>query len=74
MSLNSLIHTSVSDAKISLEHGLAADPAGTARDALALLEQLQGNRDQTSRRKMLAGILRKAAKRLADDNASVTAS
>ena len=74
MNLNSLISTSVSDAKTSLELLLARDPAGTARDALTLLEQLQGEDGQTSRRKMLAGIVRKACKRLADDDASVTAS
>lgn len=66
MNLNSLISTSVSDAKTSLELLLARDPAGTARDALTLLEQLQGEADQTSRRKMLAGVVRKAAKKLSD--------
>lgn len=66
MNLNSLISTSVSDAKTSLELLLTRDPAGTARDALTLLEQLQGEADQTSRRKMLAGVVRKAAKHLSE--------
>lgn len=64
--INRYLHTSVSDAKISLEqHDLPSDPKGTAATALALLEQLRGNDDQVSRRKMLAGVLRKAAKALA---------
>lgn len=66
MNLNSLISTSVSDAKTSLELRLIKDPVGTARDALTLLEHLQGDSDQTSRRKMLAGVVRKAAKHLSE--------
>jgi hypothetical protein len=65
--INRHLHTSVSDAKCSLEqHALRSDPKGAATTALALLEQLRGNDNQVSRRKMLAGVLRKAAKALAE--------
>ena len=60
------LHTSVSDAKISLEGDLRANPPGAARDALALLEALQVREGQTSRRKVAASALRKASKALAE--------
>jgi len=65
--INRYLHTSVSDAKISLEqHELRSSPQGTATTALELLILLQDNDNQVSRRKMLAGVLRKAAKALAE--------
>lgn len=56
--------TSVDDAKSSLACTLERDPAGTAQQALEALAELQGQEGQTSRRKMLATILRKATKLL----------
>lgn len=64
MSINSLINTSASDAKVSLECGLGSDPIGTARTCIDLLEALQGKEGQASRRKVAAAVLRKAAKAL----------
>lgn len=64
MSINSLINTSASDCKISLEGELSSDPARAARTAIELLEQLQGREGQASRRKVAASVLRKAAKAL----------
>lgn len=66
MSISSLIHTSVSDAKISLEHLLERDPISAADSAVSLLEAIQGVEGQTARRKMAASVLRKAAKQLAE--------
>lgn len=60
------LNTSVSDAKISLEGGLRNDAPSTGRDALALLEALQDREGQTSRRKVAASVLRKAAKTLVE--------
>lgn len=62
--VNSLLHTSVSDAKITLEGMLTSRPHYAATVALTLLNDLQGKEGQASRRKMAAGILRKAAKAL----------
>jgi hypothetical protein len=62
VSLNALISTSVSDAKITLEGQLASNPYYTARMAIDLLEIIQKHEGQASRRKMAAAIVRKAAK------------
>lgn len=62
MSINSLIHTSASDAKITLEGMLKSDPFYAANVALTLLQELKGKEGQASRRKVAASILRKAAK------------
>lgn len=67
--ISSYVHTSVSDAKISLEGVLRTNPLAAARDALALLETLQDKDGHASRRKMAAGVLRKAAKALAEGGA-----
>lgn len=67
--ISSYVHTSVSDAKISLEGVLRTNPLAAARDALALLETLQNKEGQASRRKMAASVLRKAAKSLAEGGA-----
>lgn len=61
MNTTSLIHTSVSDAKSTLEGMLNNDPAYAAHVALSLLQHLKGKEGQTTRRKIAAGILRKAA-------------
>lgn len=58
------ISTSVTDAKASLERCLESDPVQAARSATDLLEALQGKEGQASRRKVAAGVLRKAAKAL----------
>ncbi|WFM72913.1 hypothetical protein [Halomonas sp. CKK8] len=62
MSINSLIHTSAHDAKITLEGHLQSNPTQAARLAIELLEQLKGKEGQASRRKVAAAILRKAVK------------
>lgn len=63
--INRYLNTSVSDAKISLELHLCSNPQSAASISLALLKHLQGDDDQISRQKMLASVLRKAAKALA---------
>ena len=62
--ISSLINTSVTDAKISLEGGIERIPAEVARTAVALLEALKGKEVQASRRKMAAAVARKAIKEL----------
>lgn len=63
-----LIHTSISDAKTSLERMLDNDPDYAARVSLSLLQELKGKDGHTTRRKVAAGILRKAATELARDH------
>lgn len=65
MEANSLMHTSVAAAKAALECALKSDAVKAAHLALALLEQLQEVDGQASRRKLAAGMLRKAATALA---------
>lgn len=65
---DSLVHTSLADAKTTMERMLDNDPAYTAHVALALLQHLKGKDGHTSRRKVAAGILRKAATELARDS------
>lgn len=60
------LHTSVSDAKGSLELHLRSSPQSAASIALALLKHLQGDDGQRIRQQMLAIVLRKAAKALAE--------
>lgn len=62
--VRSLINTSVTDAKISLEGSIEHCPAAAARDAVELLEALQGREGHASRRKMAAAVARKAIKQL----------
>jgi len=62
--ISNLIHTSASDAKITLERELDQDPLCAARVALDLLQELQGKEGHASRRKVAGSILRKAAKAL----------
>lgn len=61
-SISSLLNTSVSDAKISLECGIDRKPGDSARIAIALLEALKGQAGQQSRRKMAASVVRKGLK------------
>lgn len=68
MSLEQLLNTSVSDLKSTLECRSNRDPAGAARDAIDLLEALQGKPNQSSRRKVAAAALRKAVKLLSEDS------
>lgn len=63
-SINSLVSTSVSDAKTTLEGMLGQDAFYAANVALTLLQELQGKEGQASRRKLAASILRNAAKKL----------
>ena len=58
--------TSVADAKSSLTCTLERRPAETAEEALAALVELQGTDGRSSRKKMLASVLRKASKTLAE--------
>lgn len=62
--ISSLISTSVSDAKTTLEGHLASNPHFAARQAIDLLEVIQKREGQAARRKMAAAIVRKAAKAL----------
>lgn len=64
---HSLLNTSVTDAKISLTLRAQSNPADTARTAIDLLEHIQGDADQTSRRKMLAGVVRYAIKKMGEE-------
>jgi len=64
MSIRSLINTSASDCKITLEGDLRRDPANAARTAIDLLEELAGMEGQSSRRKVAGSIIRKASKAL----------
>lgn len=60
--INSLISTSVSDCKTTLEGMVKDDAFYGASVAITLLQQLKGKEGQVSRRKVAAGVLRKAAK------------
>lgn len=63
--INSYLHTSVDDAKGSLEGHLRSHPQTAAEVSITLLKSLKGRDSQTSRRKMLATVLRKAARAIA---------
>lgn len=65
----SLISTSVSDAKITLEGQVASNPYYAARQAIDLLEVIQKREGQAARRKMAAAIVRKAAKAMEEGEA-----
>lgn len=67
ITVDSLISTSASDCKITLEGLVARRPALAGQYALELLEQLQGKEGQASRRKVAASILRKASKALLEE-------
>lgn len=67
--ITSYLHTSVSDAKISLEGHIKSSPQTSASLALALLKHLQQDSEgHKSRQKMLASVLRKSAKALAESD------
>ncbi|MCK2185707.1 hypothetical protein [Halomonas getboli] len=66
--ITSYLHTSVSDAKISLEGHIKSSPQTSASLALVLLKHLRGSEGQKSRQKMLASVLRKSAKALAESD------
>lgn len=63
----SLISTSVSDAKSSMDNLLLSDPRHAAQLATSLLERLHGAEGQAQRRQLAARTLRKAAKAIAED-------
>ncbi|EPC00560.1 hypothetical protein L861_06380 [Litchfieldella anticariensis FP35 = DSM 16096] len=65
-----LLHTSVTDARASLECQLGQHPMAAARTSLTLLSRLQDQPGQIARRRMLAGVLRKAAIEVAEQPAS----
>jgi len=62
--ISSLIHTSASDAKTTLERILDRDAVRAAQIALDLLQELRGQEGHASRRKAAGSVLRKAAKAL----------
>ena len=59
---NLYIHTSVDDARTSLECQMARDPLYVVLASSATLVELKGRSGQKSRRQMLAGMIRKAIK------------
>lgn len=59
---NSYINTSVDDARSSLECRMKTDPLYVVLACSHSLVELQGRVGQTSRRQMLAGMIRKALK------------
>lgn len=65
--INSYLHTSVDDAKGSLEGHLRDHPKTAAEISITLLKSLKGRGSQKSRRKMLASVLRKAARAIASE-------
>lgn len=62
VSTNNYINTSVDDARSTLECLLKTDPLDVVLACSHSLIELQGRSGQTSRRQMLAGMIRKALK------------
>lgn len=60
----SLLNTSVSDAKTSLQREVETWPHTTGTKALQMMADIAGKSGQVSRRKMLGGIVRQAGKLL----------
>lgn len=64
MDTNQYIHTSVDDARTSLECRMIQDPLYVVLASAATLVELNGRSGQKSRRMMLAGMVRKAIKQV----------
>ncbi len=64
MDTNQYIHTSVDDARSSLECRMIQDPLYVVLASTATLVQLKDRQGQKSRRMMLANMIRKAIKRV----------
>lgn len=65
METKKLANTSVDSMKAALECALLSNPATAAHQALAVLDHLQGREGHSSRRKVAAAVLRKAASEMA---------